>query len=734
MEKCLLGRMVHLAFRIDTPCTRNKSGFEGSPVVLRNVIHLPTKASRTPGLQRKSRIPELLASFVIKSKSQHGMRIVNDVFMEFINCVQKSTYMDDDKHVLCLNTEDTVGECPVKDTSNEVTSEESTCSNAKEVESPWDAIEGNTGINLILSAMSNDDGEDDGSNDNILVMSDPLLEEGAAKEDRKTVTDCPGERLFKNCYKVGGKSLGFSSNFGKNVHLSHLQQSFHCASDSNVFQMRTGITVTNADKYVSPGVASTTLINQITFQPRRTELKRISCSTNKFYSDSSFLYGLYQSQTNSSVSRILLDEKIPNNIDNLQTKFLSSDNCVDTFHSDITCCSVEIFKQNSILTNVLDHSFDFEIDSIFDSPSSEDLDTFLAHFNLSCCTSKTGQDGKKVKLSSEEDMTCLRSNKTDKVSSVPSADGGNHLLRTNRPKDFKTCETRSHHSSLGISSADAVQKSKHSLRSKSVWDARKSSAIERPICDSKYSDTPEIYSSVNIPRSQSYLSSTPISQFENDSRSSFTFRKTKHLSSSLRGDYHLRKKKSKTLWKYITSMEKQLIQCSEIPSIKHATFAFDEEREKLEVSSILCSENSSDKRLSSDQDNMSISLVQNGPTETVTDESLLSRSEVKPVFPKEELTISKTVPEPLSFNSCSPAATSAFTGDGGDNRNFVHPSFDKKHEKQNQFIKRAVKVMAGCKSPLNHVRSKSSDLVKTLKEQLTDSSCGSPLLFSQSHS
>lgn len=653
MEKCLLGTMVHLAFQIDTPSRKSTQTPRGSPVLLQNVSHIPTKISRISDFGSNCKIPELLASGIIEISNGKRVRRVIDIFMECINCFAESRWISSDRNIkFSFNADDTRSEHSVKHTSNKIVLQETSSSENKvELIQLLNTTQPeNTGIDLVLSMSSSDDE----SRENSIFISDQLPGEREAKEDRNEVSDSECE--LDDSYKENNSVfLGTSSSdFMGNINLSDIQQSILCAPDSDISKIWTSIGVTDHDKLESASKndhSSTVVVNTIANHLSCSKSKKCSCLTT----NASLHFSVPKSYSTSTVS---VDEKAASS--------------KGAFLAGTANCKAEdsqIFVPNS--------SSNFEDDALFESPSSEDLDAFLAQFNLSYFSKTTGENDGEVhvtQLCDEENCICSRCYKADEMSftDVNVVDENSRLPCKNRSRDFKSSKLngRTCYSSSKVGSFDPTIRPPCS-KTVNIQGSYKCFCSKGSDHAIEHIGTPELFSSRSIQRSQPCLSSTPISQLQNNYSKSRLFlrkpslsRKTKHLNSSFRGDVKQSKKKSGTLWKCLRNVDKNLIPCTVTSS--HSDVSFDEKRESLEVSSVLLLE---DSPVST---SCSVSLIQQ--SETVTEDALPFESEMEPDDNKEKLTRSKTVDESIFNNSLS-----TFTEYNND-KNFLNLSVDQNCE------------------------------------------------------
>lgn len=493
MEKCFIGSMVHLVFPLTSSCNTTTPASKGSPVALQSVVHLPTVTSKTSGPRDNcTSIPELLASYIIRIKSENRMRMVIGIFIECIDCFKEKSCLSTEK---CLNsiefeTDDRVHECSIESASSEISIVQA-CFNANESESLWN----NTGINLVLSMMSNDDESRDG----VILSSNPSLDERVANDLAEDVADSEN-RCCDNCYvEEESVLLETSSNFMKKADLNSLQQSFLCASNSNISQICTSITVNHTDKfkYSSASVASSAVGNTPTLlQSEYSDPKKCSSlpAQTDYTRDSSSLPESSQREANC-INRTFLDNKLAMYV-NLETLVSSPEyfDSASSSASDISFCKTPFLSHSNVPPQVCNSNSVVKFESMFDSPSSEELDVFLAQFDFS------------------------------------------------------------------------------SPRATSL---------------SEEISTPELFSPLeNKQTSRQCLSSTPLS-----SESTLYLRRTKHGNSLSKSDHSQSKKRSKTLWKYMKGMEKELTSCSVTP-LTHGVITSDENQGKLDTSPLLFFENS----------------------------------------------------------------------------------------------------------------------------------------------
>ncbi len=494
MEKCLVGEMVYLAFRLTNT---NKNTSQMQPNVL--------PISKATNFNTYCKIPELLANGIRRVQNERKHRSIADVLMEYLGHFEVADIPDSGR---------ITGDCAANDCSHSVAKKENTIStdemdcNIHDAVSPRNLLGANSNRNNFVLLLSSDNE----SKNNVDVSQD--LSFGFGNIQRSACIE--HDRVEGNSSESGESRIICN----KNLTLSDLQQSFCC--NTNDPCMWTSI------REDSPSSGS--LLESLT--PKGTLF-------SKGVSEKENLKPVCPSTSAADVCSKSGVQSYVVKIDGNSCEAACGNDGTSGRDKDL-----ELPGYN-------------EFDMMFDSPTSEDLDAFLAEISLTRLSTKPEE------IDENQNQSCYKVDKrcSGESGQMHSTSHSNIICCDHEPK---TCLT-----------------STPSLASRNY---RKASDLEGVICSSfspiysefiatsserhsndmeknslVYDDSRAMFPTTGNQQSKFGLSSTPVPQFgrisnclcSSISRNTTGKKSPLKISSRIKG-----KKKTKNLLKCISSLEK----------------------------------------------------------------------------------------------------------------------------------------------------------------------------------
>ena len=519
MEKCFVGEMVYLAFRLANT-GKNSSQLKA------NVL----PASKATNFGRYCKIPELLANGICRVQNETKHRSIADVLIEYLSHFEKS---------VLLGSWRIAGNCTADDCSRSITNKESRISmdetdcDIHDAVSPRNLLGVSSNKNNFVLSMLSSDNE---SNNNTDVLRD---------------LSCDFENGQRSACFERDQVEGNSSQLRKssiickeNLTLSDLQQSFCCTSNTNDPCMWTNI---REDSPNSGSVTESLSLKVALFSERVSEFKenlkpvRLPASTADICSKSHVV------NTDDSSCEVACGNEGPSGRDK----------------------DLELPRLVTHSPNVNNAYNEFDM---FDSPTSEDLDAFLAEISFTWLTTKPEQiDGNLNQPYYKDDKRCPGESgelESTSDSHIVCCDHEPKTCLTSTPSlANRSCHKTSDLEGVINSSFSPIYTEFISTPERNPNDTEKNTSVV-------YDESHEMFPTAEKQHSKLGLTSTPIlqSQFgciSNCLRSSLS-RKTTCQKPSLKVSSRIKgKQKSKNLLRCIVSSKKSTC-CSNNSHLKNA--------------------------------------------------------------------------------------------------------------------------------------------------------------------